>query len=73
MSIHHCDFLDFDDGGWVSLFLFKLFLGYRIFLTKALNKTFPLYEQYVTCQTRCRAYIFPVVKNVPVDVSAYAQ
>ena len=26
-----------------------------------------------TDKTRCRGYIFPVVKNVPIDVSAHAQ
>ena len=28
---------------------------------------------HMDLHARCRAYIFPVVKNVPVDVSAHAQ
>ena len=31
---------------------------------------FPLHQVYAGNLHRCRAYIFPVVKNVPVDVSA---
>ena len=27
----------------------------------------------LSTEVRCRAYIFPVVKNVPIDVSAHAQ
>ena len=30
-------------------------------------------NSHMDLHARCRAYIFPAVKNVPVDVSAHAQ
>ena len=65
---------DNEDGNMLSNdnnapIVLKLFIDLEMVYTH--NNTF-WSEKSTICQ-RCRAYIFPIVKNVPIDVSAHAQ